>query len=143
MKKLCPSLAVVLLAFATILESQEAVSVIVNAANPAATATRRQVSGFFLKKETHWGNGVAVVPVDQSATSSLRASFSRDFLRQRVSAVQSYWQQQIFSGRGVPPPVRNSDREVIAFVQANPGAVAYVSAGATLPADVRVLKVEE
>ena len=143
MKKLRHSIALVLLALATSLEAGETVRVIVNAANPVATATRQQVSGFFLRRETHWGKGLPVFPVDQSATSSLRASFSTDFLRQSVQAVQSYWQQEIFSGRGVPPPVRGSDREVIAFVQANQGAVGYVSAGASLPADVRVLRVEE
>jgi hypothetical protein len=58
-----------------------------------------------------------------------------------VSAVESYWQQAIFSGRSVPPLEKASDAEVLAFVRANPGAVGYVSGGADLGASVKELTV--
>jgi hypothetical protein len=39
----------------------------------------------------------------------------------------------------VPPPEKNSDEAVIAFVKSNPGAVGYVSSANGLPADVKVM----
>jgi hypothetical protein len=41
--------------------------------------------------------------------------------------VKSYWQQLIFSGRGVPPPELDTEEEVIRYVGRHPGALGYVS----------------
>ena len=49
-------------------------------------------------------------------------------LGRSVSAVRAYWQQQIFSGRNVPPVERPSDAEVLTFVKEHPNAIGYVSA---------------
>jgi hypothetical protein len=57
-----------------------------------------------------------------------------------VAAVKSYWQQVIFSGRGVPPPELESDEAVIRHVTRSPGAVGYVS-GAANVRGVRVVSV--
>ena len=51
-----------------------------------------------------------------------------------------YWQKQMFSSSALrPPPVKGSDADVIAFVAKTAGAVGYVSAGASLPPDVKTL----
>jgi hypothetical protein len=49
-----------------------------------------------------------------------------------VSGVYSYWQNVIFSGRGVPPVELDSDLSVVAFVRSNAGAVGYVRPGTAL-----------
>jgi ABC-type phosphate transport system substrate-binding protein len=79
--------------------------------------------------------------VDQGKASSVRAAFSKAVLGRPVSAVESYWQQQIFSGKDVPPAAKGSDDEVVTFVKANPGAIGYVSAGAST-AGVKVVDVK-
>src|SRR6478735_1450923 len=58
----------------------------------------------FLKNVTRWPDDEAIRPVDQRADSATRRRFSESVLRRSVSAVKTYWQQRIFSGRGVPPP---------------------------------------
>ena len=58
----------------------------------------------------------------------------------RISAIESYWRQQIYSGRGVPPPVKATDADVVAFVAANPGGIGYVSAAADT-AGVKVVEI--
>jgi hypothetical protein len=58
-----------------------------------------------------------------------------------VSEVKSYWQQQIFSGRSVPPVEKASDAAVVKFVEATAGAVGYVAPDAPT-GGLRVLKVE-
>ena len=59
----------------------------------------------------------------------------------KVSSVKSYWQTMIFSGRATPPPELDSDRQVLDYVRGKPGAIGYVSAGATLGNGVKALRV--
>jgi ABC-type phosphate transport system substrate-binding protein len=115
--------------------------VVVNDQNGSDTVSRTIVSRFFLKKAARWDNGAAVLPVDLPANSPIRDAFSREVLAKSVSSIRAYWQQQIFSGRDVPPPEKGDDAAVLEFVQSNPSAIAYVSAGATLPRGVKQLTV--
>lgn len=114
--------------------------VIVNAGNPIGSMERRALSELFLKKTTRWSNGVSARPVDQHPSSSIRQRFSDEVMGRAVESVRSYWQQQVFSGRDVPPPELDGDEDVIRYVQKYPGAVGYVSAAADLHG-VRVLEV--
>ncbi|NMO20839.1 hypothetical protein HPC49_45060 [Pyxidicoccus fallax] len=104
--------------------------------------TRERLSHYFLKKETRWTSGVEVQPVDLPEESAVRASFSEEVLQRSVQAVRAWWQQRIFSGRGLPPETRASDAEVVQFVRDTPGAVGYVSAGTDVRG-VQVLVVED
>ncbi len=102
--------------------------VIVNAANPATSLTRRQVSDFFLKKVTRWPDGTTVEPVEPPENSRTRAYFLSDAMNGKSAlALKAFWQKRVFSGRDTPPVEKGSDEEVVAFVRANPGAVGYVS----------------
>jgi hypothetical protein len=47
--------------------------------------------------------------------------------RRSAAAIRSYWQQRIFTGRGVPPPELESDAAVLRYVQTHRGGVGYVS----------------
>jgi ABC-type phosphate transport system substrate-binding protein len=113
--------------------------VIVHPRNPVASAERIFVADAFLKKTTRWRHGEAIRPVDL-VDSAPRRKFTEDVLTRSVSAVRSYWQQQIFSGRGIPPPELDSDQDVVKFVLHNPGAIGYVSGHADL-AGAKVLQV--
>ena len=53
--------------------------------------------------------------------------FSKSIHGKTAAAVKSYWNQQIFSGREVPPVEKKSDAEVLSFVRSTPGAIGYVS----------------
>ena len=115
--------------------------VIVNASNSATTLPKSEVAALFLKQVTSWPDGSPVVVVDQPERSSARAAFSRAVLNRPARAISSYWQQQVFSGRDVPPTQRTSDAEVLAFVKSNPDAIGYVSRTTPLDASVRAVKI--
>ena len=117
--------------------------VVVNSANPMSALTPPQVSRMLLKQETQWGTGQPVMPVDQLDRSPVRAAFSRTIHGREVTAVKSYWQRMIFSGTSVPPPEKANDDEVLAFVRANPGAIGYVSAAASLGSGVKAVRLQE
>jgi hypothetical protein len=115
---------------------------IVHPSSEVPSMTKDQASKFFLKKVTKWDNGHPVLPVDLGADSLVRASFSKEIHGKTVTAIKSYWQQKIFSGRDVPPPEKQSDAEVLAYVLANADAIGYVSENA--PAgNTKVLKITD
>ena len=103
------------------------VKLIVNNSVRMQSVSKKTLSDIFLKKAAAWENGGAAVPVDNAA-SAVRDDFSRSVHGRPAAAVKSYWNQQVFSGRGVPPVEKASDAEVLAFVKSTPGAVGYVAA---------------
>jgi ABC-type phosphate transport system substrate-binding protein len=112
-------------------------------AHPAAgmeAISAAELSKVFLKKAAKLPSGEAAKPIDLPPASKVRDAFSKDVHGRGVSQIESYWQQQIFAGKDVPPDTKTSDAEVIAYVSATPGAIGYVSAGAS-PAGVKVVKV--
>lgn len=104
--------------------------VVVHPAQDLSSITTADLTKLFLKKTPKWPNGTAVAPVDQAVDAGVREVFSELVLGKKVSAVGSYWQQQVFSGQGIPPEVKAGDAEVLSYVKATPGAIGYVSAGA-------------
>ena len=114
--------------------------VVVNRANPVMSLARKEVSALFLKRSTRWRDGTPVLPVD-GPDSPAREHFSKEVHGKKTAAVRSFWLQAIFSGRGVPPPEKPSDQEVIAYVKERPGAIGYVSA-TSVTDGVRVLTVQ-
>jgi ABC-type phosphate transport system substrate-binding protein len=113
---------------------------VVNAANPASAMDADRIGKLFLKQIKSWDDGVAVAPVDQAPKSEVREAFTQAVHGKKVSAIKSYWQRMIFSGRAVPPPELDSDAGVLAFVRGDPGGIGYVSPGAKLGDGVKEFK---
>jgi len=117
--------------------------VVVNAANPTSALSKDDLARVYLKKQTTWKSGGAVAVVDQSPKAAVRAQFSMQVLGRDVPTMKNYWQQSLFSGRGVPPIEQASDEQVLSFVASNHGAIGYVSANAQLPAGVKVVEITQ
>ena len=116
--------------------------VIVHPDNPAKSISKRRVSRLLLKEISSWEGGLSAQPVDLDSRSQTRSAFSRDVHGRSVSSIKNYWQRQIFSGGGVPPPEVASELEAINFVKSNPGGIGYVSNGT--PVDgVKVVTITE
>jgi ABC-type phosphate transport system substrate-binding protein len=113
--------------------------IIVNPKNPIASIDRTLLRNAFLKKESLWKGGETIRPVGVSSKFSARDRFVRSVLKKTPAQLKTYWTQQIFSGKGVPPPEADSAADVVRYVLAHPGAIGFV------PADVdsRTAKVVE
>ena len=111
--------------------------VIVNAANSLNSMTRDEVSKMYLGKSTKWPDGTSAMPVDLAGKTPTRRLFSTEVLKKEIEAVESLWQQLIFSGKAIPPPTKPTEAEVVAYVKANPGAIGYVSYATDLAAGVK------
>ena len=115
--------------------------VVVHATNPVSRLTRAQVAQIFLRRALVWDDGRPVLPVDQVSDSPVRRSFTKNVHRRTVASVQTFWQQQTFAGRGVAPPERASDDEVLGYIRQYPNAIGYVHADANLGSDIKVVVV--
>lgn len=111
--------------------SAQSYKIIVNNSNSVSSLSKKEVSDLFMKKSTKWPSGVAVTPVDLVANSSVREAFSSNVHNKAVSAIRNYWQQAAFSGAATAPPEKSNDNEVIEYVKRNPGAIGYISSGAS------------
>jgi ABC-type phosphate transport system substrate-binding protein len=115
--------------------------VIVNASVQGKRIQKETLKDIFLRKTVRWGDGSPSQPVDLGLTSPVRIEFIQVVLGYSAAAVQQYWVSQITKGV-LPPPVKKSEEEVIAFVAAQPGAIGYVSASTATPETVRLLEIE-
>lgn len=117
--------------------------VIVNKSNTTSNLSKKEISKLFLKKDKKWDDGQKVAPIDQKANSEVRQEFTKSVHNKSVNAVKSYWQQAIFAGNGLIPPVeKGTDAEIIAFVSANVGSIGYVSVNTDISA-VKELKISD
>jgi ABC-type phosphate transport system substrate-binding protein len=136
-------IAVAVLLAPALAPAQDAVAfkVVVNERIAGGRMTRQVLSDIFLGKATHWEKDVPISPVDQSATAPIRESFSQQVLGQSVMAVKSYWTRQILRG-GRPPPVKDSDQDVLRYVRTLPGGIGYVAVDAELPGGVKAIEIQ-
>lgn len=105
--------------------------VIGHAGTTPDTIAKRELARIFLKQHSKWPSGQSAEPVDQRGNEALRRTFAEDVLGKTPAMVESYWQAQVFSGRGTPPSSLGSDAAVVDFVRSHPGAVGYVSRSAS------------
>ncbi len=123
----------------------EAFVVVVHPDNPIDSIENGVLGKIFrkrLKRWPDWDDGGQPMPVDQEERSQIRGAFTTAVHGKRISAIKSYWQRQIFSGRDNPPPEKSSDSQVLTYVRAHPTAVGYVTADADLGDGIKVLEVE-
>jgi ABC-type phosphate transport system substrate-binding protein len=137
------ALATLVGAPASAAETTPSYKIVVNAANPQKTLSPANLKRIFLKKDTTWASGQTIAPVDQATTALCRKVFSKAVLGKDTAEVTAYWNQLIFSGRGLPPAMKASDGEVLSFVRDNPNAIGYVCGDAKIGEGVKVVTVTE
>ena len=122
--------------------ASESFIVIINPDNPASELDSSFLRDAYLKKVLAWrGDGEAIRPVDLNKKFPARERFTRDILKKSLSQLKRYWSQQIFSGKGTPPPEVDGEKAVIAYVLAHKGAIGYLPTGSD-PGGAKVVKVK-
>ena len=136
-------LTVVLIAIAAPAQSLAAQDFKVIANNDVAgsSISKDVLAKVFYKQAAKLPDGTVAAPVYQSKSSATRIAFDKAILGKSVAGVETFWQQQIFSGKDVPPPSKGSDEDVINFVKSTPGGIGYVSAGSAA-SGVKVIAVK-
>lgn len=117
--------------------------VVVNSANHVRQLSPAFLRDAYYKRLTRWpSSGETIRPVDLDRESAVRQRFSLVVLQRSVVAVRAYWQQVIFSGRGVPPPELDDEQLVLRYVKTYRGALGYVSNNTSV-VGVRVVEIAE
>ena len=125
-------------------QNPEKFKIIVNKSNSVKSISSDDLKKIFLKKETMWADDTKIYPVDLNESSKTRENFTNEIHGKKVAAIKAYWQKQIFTGRGVPPPEKSSDKEVLEYVDKNEGAIGYVSINKSISKyNVKEIKVIE
>lgn len=135
------ALAAGLAALSASAASTEDYKIIVNPDNPATELERQFVRDAYLRKASLWDSGTTLRPVDLPSRFAVRDRFLHEVLRKNASQLRSYWNQQIFSGKGVPPPEVDTPASVVTYVLANPGAIGYLPQDAD-PGGAKVVRVK-
>ena len=117
--------------------------VVVNSANTTTEIDVGNPSRIYLKKTASWPDGSEAFPVDMAPDTELRKGFSKAVHGRDADAIKSYWQRQIFSGKGTPPMEFSSEEDLLFFVSVTPGAVGYVSDSTPLTSGVKELRVRD
>lgn len=115
--------------------------IVVHPSNTLTSVDQKFLADVFLKKKTYWDDKKVIVVADLWSSSRVRREFSEKILDRPVSAVRNYWQQLLFSGRGIPPPEFKSETEMLNFIATHEDAIGYVSVGTELR-NLKVLKIE-
>jgi ABC-type phosphate transport system substrate-binding protein len=114
--------------------------VIVHPDNPVTSVDRGFLRDAYLRKVTDWTGDGPIRPIDLAKRFSVRERFLQEVLKKTPAQLKIYWNQQIFSGKGVPPPEADSTAAAVAYVLATPGAIAYLPIDAD-PGKAKMIKV--
>jgi ABC-type phosphate transport system substrate-binding protein len=115
--------------------------VIAHSGVPASSLDRDELSNVFLKKRSSWDNGTSIFPVTLE-DREVESAFAEDVHHRSTASLKKFWQRQIFTGGGTPPPSFSSDQEVLSYVRSTPGAIGFVSSRLDVSkAGVRVIEV--
>ena len=135
-------MAVVLAAVVPLAGADSGYRIIVHPGVKGSQIPRATLSSIFLKQAPRWGDGSPVLPVDQSMRSPIRQSFAADVLQRPMVEVQIFWSRRMATGV-TPPPVKQTDEEIVKYVAATPGSIGYVSSALPLPESVRQIAIVE
>jgi ABC-type phosphate transport system substrate-binding protein len=103
------------------------IAVIVSPKNMATwdSNNQNQVKDIFLGRLEKFPDGTAVKPVDQRL-GSVRREFYLKLAGKDDIALNVYWSNLIFTGRGQPPKVIGDDNDVKKMVKDNPECIGYI-----------------
>jgi len=129
-------LALVLACGANLARADEVV-VIVNKDN-TNVVDKQYVARLYTGAIKGWPDGSPAFPVDQMEGSDARVVFYATVVGKSQATMRAIWQQNIFSGNGLPPKIASPDTAMKALVATNRNAIGYILAS-QLDGSVRVI----
>jgi hypothetical protein len=113
--------AFVLTATTTSAGATSSFQVIVHPSVQGTRISRTNLSALFMGRASRWGDKTQALPVDQSAKAPVRHAFTAAVIGLSMGELQMWWQRRVVAERVFPPPIKDSDQEVLGYVAAHPG----------------------
>jgi ABC-type phosphate transport system substrate-binding protein len=133
--------AIALVAAAASAGAAQEFQVIVHPSVQGTRITRANLSALFTGRTAEWGDRAQARPVDQSVKAPVRRAFTTSVIGLSMGELQMYWQRRVTADHVFPPPVKDSDEQVVRYVAANAGAIGYVGPDTPIPEGVKVIAV--
>ena len=102
------------------------VVVVVHKDNPITELSQLDVKRIFLGKSKSFSTGAKAIPIDQINTSKIRHEMYKKIIKKSTSQLKAYWSKLVFTGKGSPPLIVDSDLDVLHLVAANPNMIGYM-----------------
>jgi hypothetical protein len=114
--------------------------VIVNPATTDAGIGKDVLKALYNGRKRSLPSGARVEILDLDG--AVHDRFVTDMLDSSPAQYTTYWQRLVFTGQGKLPRVFASEKDLVAYVAATPGAIGYIDA-ATAHDGVKVLTISE
>ena len=133
-------LALCALLYCPLAAGAENIIVIANKDVTMTSMARSDLQNIFLGKTVTWPDGkkIKLVVLKEGSTHE---RFLNDLLEKRIPQFDTHWKQVIFTGKGRPPKMVDSEEDVVQYVSVTDGAVGYIDSG-TDHADVKTIEVK-
>lgn len=110
--------------------TQAGIVVITHPSAGVTALSKDDVMRIFLAKTKTYPNEKPAVPVIPREGSASRLKFESTVFEKSPMQVKAYWTRLLFTGRGNPPQVLESDIDIRQKVADNPNAVGYIDSSA-------------
>jgi len=100
--------------------------VIITAKDNTETLSIDNVARIFLGKVTKYPSGEKVIPLNMDPMDPSYEEFARVVLKKSVSQVRAYWAKKTFTGKGVPPRVISTTKELKKLVAEDKKYLSYI-----------------
>ncbi len=114
------------------------VVVIANPSLAVDTLTAEQIKDIFTAAAPRLPNGTPCKVIDQAEQRPARTEFYHKVLHKTPEQAKAWWAKQIFTGKGVPPPVVTDDAAVKKWLSRFPDGIGYIDEAA-VDGSVKVL----
>lgn len=84
------------------------------------------VSRIFLGKVTQYPSGRTVTPITPDPKDPSYELFAKVVLKKNISQMRAYWAKKIFTGKGRPPQVVATTKELQALVASDKRYLSYI-----------------
>jgi len=101
--------------------------VVVGRASIVKEISRDTLRDVYLRRQRVWSDGTRAIPINLPVGNPVRERFSTLVLGRSTQELVSYWSARYFEGI-TPPAVVSSPAAIRAYLNAEPGAVAYLPA---------------
>ena len=106
--------------------TEEQVAIVVSSKAAAIALDDATLRAIYLKKIFLDQAGESLIPVNLPADHPLRQAFSLSVIHMGETQLRNYWNRRYFQGVS-PPYVLGSQKAMVRFIAATPGAIGYVS----------------
>lgn len=107
-------------------QSSDSLVVVVNSNSQTVSLSKKELIDIYMGRFKKFPNGESVTPLDFNSGNKQRQAFYEMLVGKSERKINAYWSRLLFSGRATPPQKAESTAEMIAIIQSDHNALAYM-----------------